>query len=869
MVNQRPQATSSIAPNMRIFLLFLLLHVGLLSLAQQGVIEGTVTDAETGETLIGVNVVAGENQGVATDIEGKYTLRLEPGNYGLTFKYIGYDPVSVTIDVVENKTVIRNIKLQSTMNELDMVVVSAGRYEQRVEELTMSMEVIKPYLIENRNNTSIAQVMDQTPGVILVDGEPQIRGGSGYSFGAGSRVQVLLDDIPVLSGDIGRPNWEYLPTENVEQVEVIKGASSVLYGSSALSGVINLRTAYPRDEPKTKVSIFTGVYSAPPSARNNIYWKDPNYQHEKPFYHPIQDVVRAPLQTGANFFHSRKIKQLDFVFGANFFSDMGFTGPEFAESFDENGDPLVWDQITESGDTLWRPPSQMSENRLRGNLNLRYRFKKTKGLSVGINSNGMYSHSSFALLWLNADTALYRPQTRGITVTKQLNFNIDPYIEYVGQRGGKHKLKTRYYHLDNINTNNQSNFSRTYFAEYTASQDFEHYGIEGLNISAGAMTSYTTARSNLYIANEDGDGNNDAHNTALFMQVDKRFFDRLTISGGVRYEWYRVNSDLNEAPIFRAGANMQLLDGTFVRASIGQGIRFPTIGERFIVTAVGGQNIFPNPGLQAERSYNAEFGVKQGFEVGSFQGFFDAAIFYQEFDNYIEFTFGPWGSYTVQVGDQVFLDAGNLDKILGFQSVNTGRASVKGLDLSLVGEGKLGEIRLRMLMGYTYVLPQSLDPDFEYATPELREVLSEDNYPDGELFAPVTYNNTSSFNDNNLLKYRVEHMGKLDIEASHGRFSLGTSVRAHTPIRNIDYTFILLDEDVGQGGLGLLPSGVTNWMEDQPDVIGIVDLRASVKIGVRSKVSFIVNNLLNTEFAIRPLTIESPRVTMLQYAYEI
>jgi len=70
------------------------------------------------------------------------------------------------------------------------------------------------------------------------------QGGSGYSYGAGSRVLVLVDDLPLLSPDAGDVKWDYLPVENISQVEIIKGASSVLYGSSALNGIINVRTAY-------------------------------------------------------------------------------------------------------------------------------------------------------------------------------------------------------------------------------------------------------------------------------------------------------------------------------------------------------------------------------------------------------------------------------------------------------------------------------------------------------------------------------------------------------------------------------------------------------------------------------------------------
>jgi hypothetical protein len=165
--------------------------------------------------------------------------------------------------------------------------VSAGKFEQDYGRITVSMEVIKPQMIENRNTVNIDDVLQQTPGVSIVDGEPQIRSGSGYSFGAGSRVMVLLDDLPILSGDAGRPSWGFLPIENIQQIEVIKGASSVLYGSAALSGVINMRTAYPTDEPLTKITTFVGGYSAP-QTREAKYWEG------------------TPMRNGFQFLHARK-----------------------------------------------------------------------------------------------------------------------------------------------------------------------------------------------------------------------------------------------------------------------------------------------------------------------------------------------------------------------------------------------------------------------------------------------------------------------------------------------------------------------------------------------------------------------------------
>ena len=161
-----------------------------------------------------------------------------------------------------------NPVMVSAAEALGLVVVSAGRFEQDASEVTVSLEVLQPALVENKATTTLETAIEQTPGVSLVDGEPQIRSGSGFSYGAGSRVMVLVDDLPVLSGDAGRPTWGFLPLENLEQIEVVKGASSVLYGSAALSGVINIRTRYPDAAVDPRESAARRVQR--PTERRNI-----------------------------------------------------------------------------------------------------------------------------------------------------------------------------------------------------------------------------------------------------------------------------------------------------------------------------------------------------------------------------------------------------------------------------------------------------------------------------------------------------------------------------------------------------------------------------------------------------------------------
>src|SRR6185312_2506918 len=152
--------------------------------------------------------------------------------------------------------------------------------------------------IENKNATNIKGALEQAPGLDILDGEPQIRGGSGFNFGVGSRVAILIDGLPALPGDGGKIDWNFIPVENVSQIEIIKGASSVTYGSSALSGSINIRTAYPTDKPVTEGSVYYGMYSDP--SVGGTAW----------------NTGMPHNMYGASVLHSQKFGQLDLVIGA-------------------------------------------------------------------------------------------------------------------------------------------------------------------------------------------------------------------------------------------------------------------------------------------------------------------------------------------------------------------------------------------------------------------------------------------------------------------------------------------------------------------------------------------------------------------------
>lgn len=772
--------------------------------AQDATLTGVVRERVSGDALIGVNVVHAPGKGATTDAGGAYKLVLPPGEHVVTYSFVGYSSHRETMVLGPGEARVLDVSMDLSTTQLDMVVVTAGKFEQRVGEVTQSLSVLRPDIVRNKNVVSLDQALDQVPGVIIVDNEPQIRAGSGFSYGAGSRVQVLMDDIPVLSGDIGRPNWSFLPLENLEQIEVIKGASSVLHGSAALSGVINIRTAYPRAEPRTRVTSFAGVYDTPGDPRAK-WWGD-----------------NAPMFAGTNFFHTRRAGKLDVVLGGNVFSDAGHIGPE----------PLPPDTLAK--DPL-RTANGGHDQRVRMNVGLRWRDGKVKGLDYGVNTNVMRQRSASVLIWEDAGAGIHRPKAGTVTRTLGFQAYADPYINYRSRSGVRHTLRSRYFRQVFDNNNDQSNSNHQVYGEYQVQRRVDLLG--GTMVTAGLVGQRVISDSRLYRGDAEGSGMNTSSNNAVYLQMDKKFLDRLFMSAGVRYERFAVNREEASQPVFRSGATYQVLEATYVRAGYGQGFRFPTIGERFINTSVGLLSIYPNPDLRAEQSWNIEGGIKQGFKVGRFSGYVDVVVFQQEFQDHVEFTFGQWG------------DPSDLQGLLGlgFKSVNTGRARVSGQEIELVGKGGFGKVDVAVLVGYTHTLPISTTPDEVYATPAFAN----------SFWPGSTFTNTSHDPSDGILKFRVQKLFRADVQVTYERVMAGFSVRYNSHVRNIDKA--LVDLDAGPPPPDVLVTGITEWMASRRTGDRIIDARVGLDLSAHARIAFVVNNLTNEVHATRPLAIEAPR----------
>lgn len=765
----------------------------------QSVVKGRVTDKVNKEALPGV-VLSCAHQSTITDVNGDFRLLIPTGKNTLTASLIGYSVFSKSILLNEKDSLTIAIDLEPSNKALDEVVVSAGKYEQKLSEVTVSMEVIKTELLQSKAVTQLDQIMNQVPGVYCTDQQVSIRAGSGFTYGAGSRVMMLVDGMPMMSADAGDIKFNYIPIENMAQMEVIKGASSALYGSSALNGVISMRTKFAGDVPETQVNTYAGIYGDPDKTSMN-WWKQ---QHKF-----------NPMYEGVTFSHAQKLGNLDLVLGGQLYNDEGYR-------------------------------DSASEQRIRANLNLRYRFKKIPGLMVGINSTVMNYSGRLFFLWKNADSALI---SRAGTLSPYTNqrANIDPYITYNSKRGGKHNLRGRAFYTNNNNTTggvNQSSTAMLYYGEYQWQKSFKNK----FNITAGAVAMKQEVHAPYIYKTHFG------KNLAGYIQVDKKFFNRLTVSGGMRVEYYKLDTSITHGglslwnvpkklnlpvqPVFRAGLNFQAFEYTFIRASFGQGYRFPSVAEKYINTVVG-VNVYPNIALQPERGFSSEVGIKQGFKIGNFQGFADAAYFVSQYYNYVDFMFTYGNSVTVF----------DFSKYAGFQFQNIGNTKTNGIDVSVSGTGKIGQVRVDLLSGYTYSNP--INPNYN---------------------PKVDTNGTVR---SNLLRYRNKTLFKSDVQLTYKKISMGWSIRYTSAMQNIDRRFtesIYYDKvpivyTYNTRVFFLLP-GLAQYRAEHAGGTWVSDVRIGYQVIKHLKVSFLINNLFNVEFMSRPGLIEPPRTFIFQAAFK-
>ncbi len=549
-----------------------------------GVIAGTVSGGDS--VVAGATIfVQGTLLRTLTDARGAYRLRVPPGTYTVRAAALGY--VSAARDgvrVPRGDSVRADFALERQVVALPGLVVTASRDEQQRSETPASIAVIPQAELKQRSVVTLAQALPYASGATYAAGQFDIRGAAGLSGGVGSRVLLLLDGHPILTGDTGELDFEALPVLGVQRIEIVKGPYSALYGSNALGGVINIVTSPLPERPQTAMRAYLGAYDI-----------------------PTQDRFRsgAPLTRGLEVEHAMPLGELATRIFVGRVSDDGFT---------QNGQSSRWLARTELAlpgprgrtSSLYAIWSQEDIGEFFGWRSPDHR------LEVPTDAVGDWYRND----WLNLGGTLQ------IFARPASSLRLDPYLYYDAVRNHFH---------DNADYHRANRMGSTLQLTLlpTATQ----------SLTLGGEAGYTAVSSSV-ISNPTLD------DEALFAQDEATIGRAWKLSVGARLDRHSVHGGLTEAQlspklglVYTAGPALSL------RLSASRGFRAPSPVEQFVSTEQFGVRVVPNPDLRAEHVTAGEVGATA---TPLSRLWLDAAVFLSEYRNLIQPAAAPGQLFVFQ-----------------------------------------------------------------------------------------------------------------------------------------------------------------------------------------------------------------------------
>lgn len=239
---------------LRSILSFCLVFIAGYLFAQNGTISGTVTDAKSGETVVGANVVIqGTTVGTQTDIDGKFAIpNVKPGTYSLSVTYVTYKAHTIPDVVVESGKISEiQVQMQEDVSELQEVVITGTReinndmsLIQAIKESKLVVSGISAEQISRLPDRDAAQIAQRVPGITIVDNRFIIIRGLPERYN-----QVMINNIIGPSTEIDKRSFSFdlIPSSSIDQMLIYKSGAAELPGDFA-GGVIKVITKKATDE---------------------------------------------------------------------------------------------------------------------------------------------------------------------------------------------------------------------------------------------------------------------------------------------------------------------------------------------------------------------------------------------------------------------------------------------------------------------------------------------------------------------------------------------------------------------------------------------------------------------------------------------
>ena len=562
-----------------------------------------MVDAESGEGLSYVNILYSTDPylGTTTDHEGHFVIKeLKQDSYHLRFSMIGFQ--SLDMDSVTDSSGPLEVRMVPENYLTREVVVSAARRSQSLHLAPASVGLVTRPQLQGYGTRTFDEAFNNMNGVVAIRSggantqSLSIRGASETAGGGiGNRVLLLLDGRPAITPESGGALWNLVPLGAIERIEVIKGAYSSLFGSSAMGGIVNVITRMPDTVASTHVTGYGGFYEKAPAYT----------QYERIGYFYGTDLV-----------HSCREGKLSYLLNGSAKTNTGHRD--------------------QSGFTLYN-----------GYAKMRYEFSANRILTFSAMYNNMFNETPAT--WLSFTRPYDAADFRLDDSQHRREWNVD--LNYQAFAHSRVKYTTRFYYYsalsdfvfdgdpDNDSTN--VNIGKQYVAESNVianrtglstqadlSLGDDHYLIGGVEL----FYEYVNGQPDTVLY-----GIHKAWNAGIFLQDQVNIGERLIVTGGIRYDYYKIVGTFMEANINpKIAAVYHVDDRTSFRALVARAYRNPSIAERFTKFEQGGGLSFqPSPDLRAEKlTLSVEVGSK--FNLGRKMRW-DVALYYNNYKDLISY----------------------------------------------------------------------------------------------------------------------------------------------------------------------------------------------------------------------------------------
>jgi iron complex outermembrane receptor protein len=549
-----------------------------------GVIRGEVRDPRGAPIRRAVVGVPGTTLYAFTDAAGRY--RLAPvslagsGEIRLRAAAIGYAPAVTTVALSSPDSARVDFTLEPSPFELTPLDVVSSKVPHFGEPSTSVAQVTEQDIARRAVNT-VDEAVDKAAGIQILNGQINIRGSTGYVQGLNSRVLLLVDGVPMNQGDRGGINWDLLAVDQIERVDILKGAGSSLYGSAALGGVVNLTT---RDVPNgihAGVRLTGGAFAHPPHPE----WRFRN---------------SMGLHGGADVSGS---------YGTETAGGRLAFGARHSDGYREQDARDHW-QLAGKG-----------------------RWQATPRTRLDMSGSWAVDRYQVPLSWCSRGECDDRGQ-----VFQPFKVDTNELGARTDSRKGYLSAQLRTVASDRFAWQARASWLRTHFTDYRRSaSEFSVANRFGAEVRAeahpdAARTVLVGGEATFADVASDIFGTHTQSEFAAYGESEQRI-GPARVTAGARLDYLAVDAGSLTAVVSpRIGGTLPLAGGT-LRASVGRGFRAPTMAERFVHTFAAGFEVIPNPTLRPETGWSIELGHTTPV-LGAVR--LDAALFWTEARELIE-----------------------------------------------------------------------------------------------------------------------------------------------------------------------------------------------------------------------------------------